>query len=89
MRRLQTSNVPDFSITAGGGYFACAERITHLNFTYYDAAGNDYDTWDSDSTGKLPTKVRIELTAQAFGIAREAKEEILTTEVWLAHANFQ
>jgi len=93
MRRCQNQIVPDDDVTktpqaAGGGgtYSPFAERITHLNFSYYDENGVYSDLWNSST--KLPTRVRIELTAQA-DLAREQKEETFTTEVWLAHANFR
>lgn len=88
MRRYQSSRLPDGSITGGGTYNQLAEHICRMEFTYYEADGTSHYTWDSDSTGKLPTKVKIKLTAQA-DLAREQKEEIFTTEVWLANANFQ
>lgn len=88
MRGISTSNVPDNNVTNFGSKNPLAERITKLDFKYYEADGTEHNTWDSDSSGKLPVKVRIELTAQAFGIAREAKEEIFTTEVWLGQASF-
>jgi len=99
MRRCQDQIVPDSDVTAtpayaggGGIYRPLAERITHLNFSYYDENGAYSDLWNSST--KLPTRVRIELTAQAHSpsgevMLREQKEETLTTEVWLAHANFQ
>ncbi|MCK4649301.1 prepilin-type N-terminal cleavage/methylation domain-containing protein [bacterium] len=92
-RRLQTSNLPDDSITAGGTHSPFGERIIRLNFTYYEADGTSHDDWDSGPSGdtyckgKLPVKVRIGLTARA-DLAREQKEETFTTDVWLAQANF-
>lgn len=82
-------------ITSGGSSNVLSEHITKLDFTYYDPAAptTPRDSWDSGPAGdayckgKLPTRVRIELTAQA-DLAREQKEEKFTTEVWLGNANF-
>jgi len=95
IRRWQKKGVPDDNVTTSGPGTArsLAERITHLNFSYYDEKNVYSDLWNSST--KLPTKVRIELTAQARHVRtgevmlREQKEEIFTTEVWLANANFQ
>ncbi len=93
-RRKQEKSVPDGEVTNGGRSDPLAEHITRLDFTYYEADGTEHNTWDSSPAGasycqdKLPTRVRIELTAQA-DLAREQKEETFTTEVWLGQANFQ
>ncbi|MCK4785310.1 MAG: prepilin-type N-terminal cleavage/methylation domain-containing protein [Desulfobacteraceae bacterium] len=55
--RLQLEDAPE----EGKGGLPLCERLSSVDFTYYDAEGEEYDSWDPSSEDGMPHRVSISL----------------------------